>query len=135
MRQRAYADASALVKLLLQESGSDELRQYLSLDRELITSRVATVEVRRAIARSTTPDDAALAELWHRIGLMELDAEVAEAASQALPANLCSLDAIHLASALALRGDVGSVVTYDRRLAEAVRAAGMDVVSPGLYGV
>ncbi len=132
MRERAYIDASALVKLLLQESESDELRQYVSLDRELITSRIATVEVRRAIARSTTADDAALAQLWGRIGLMELDAQVAQAASQALPANLRSLDAIHLASALALREDVRSVVTYDRRLADAARAAGMDVVSPGI---
>ena len=132
MTERAYIDASALVKLLHQESGSEELRQYLSPDRELISSRVATVEVRRAIARSTVPADVALAELGGPVGLMELDAEIAHAAARASPANLRSLDAIHLASALALREDIGSVVTYDTRLAEAARAAGLEVVSPGI---
>jgi predicted nucleic acid-binding protein len=41
------------------------------------------------------------------------------------------LDAIHLATALALRDDLQSVVTYDKRLATAVAGYGIPVASPG----
>ena len=43
--------------------------------------------------------------------------------------HLRSLDAIHLATALIIGVDV--MVTYDDRLAEASRAAGLDVLAPG----
>lgn len=38
-----------------------------------------------------------------------------------------SLDAIHLASAMALGGDLAGLVTYDRRMAGAVRSVGLRV--------
>ncbi len=42
--------------------------------------------------------------------------------------SLRSLDALHLASAIAL--DVDAILTYDVRLGEAAEQAGMDVVAP-----
>lgn len=42
------------------------------------------------------------------------------------------LDAVHLASAIAIAVDV--LVTYDLRMAEAARAAGLVVIAPGREG-
>ena len=47
-----------------------------------------------------------------------------------LPAHLRSLDAIHLASALQLGTDLGSLVSYDQRMLDAARDLGIDVASP-----
>ena len=42
---------------------------------------------------------------------------------------LRSLDAIHLASALALAEDLEGIVTYDARLAEGAEALGLVVIA------
>ena len=43
---------------------------------------------------------------------------------------LRSLDAIHLATALSIRDDIGAFFTYDRRLAESAVDYGLPVASP-----
>ena len=48
------------------------------------------------------------------------------------PTLLRSLDALHLATALSVREEIGAFVTYDRSLAEAAKARGMAVLSPAL---
>ena len=55
---------------------------------------------------------------------------IAEAAAVLPPVNLRSLDAIHLAFALALGDELDAFVTYDARLADAARANGLPVVAP-----
>jgi len=47
-----------------------------------------------------------------------------------LPADLRSLDAIHLATVLQLGDDVGQLVTYDDRMAEAARQLGIKTARP-----
>ena len=42
-----------------------------------------------------------------------------------------SLDALHLAAALAVGSDLAGVVTYDTRMGAAARSLGLAVVSPG----
>jgi predicted nucleic acid-binding protein len=64
------------------------------------------------------------------VAFVELDAEVAELAGTLEPSVLRGLDAVHLASALAVGADIGMFVTYDNRLAEAAGAAGLDVRAP-----
>jgi predicted nucleic acid-binding protein len=46
------------------------------------------------------------------------------------PAALRTLDAIHLATAMALAPGLDAFVTYDDRLAEAARALGLPVIRP-----
>jgi hypothetical protein len=41
-----------------------------------------------------------------------------------------SLDAIHLAAALGLGGDLGAVVTYDASMSDAAQALGLPVIAP-----
>jgi uncharacterized protein len=132
-RTAVYLDASAIVKLLVDEPGSAELAAYLDVRPLFITSRIAEVEVRRAVARLgeaiSEPDrvDRVMAAL----ALVELDASLAFAAWRRSPPALRTLDAVHLATALELEPDLEAFVTYDRLLAEAASAAGIAVVSPG----
>ncbi len=128
-----YLDSSAVVKLIVDETGSGDLAAYLAGRPVCITSRISEVEVRRAVARSggsVDPErvDGVLGALITR----ELDASLASAAGRLAPPALRSLDAIHLATALDLVLDLEAFVTYDARLAEAAAAAGMATVSPGV---
>ena len=129
--RRPYVDSSALVKLVLREPESDALRDYLMAMPDPATSRIAVVEVHRAMGRYVgEPELAAIAAVWDRTVFIELDASVAESAGGIGPLALRSLDAIHLASALALADDLESFVTYDARLADAARLAGLTVMTP-----
>lgn len=61
---------------------------------------------------------------------MELDGATSESTARIGPSTLRSLDAIHLASALAVGPELEHLVTYDARLADAARVAGITVVAP-----
>ena len=64
------------------------------------------------------------------IDLIELNDDVLDAAGILMPGNrLRSLDAIHVASALIVPG-LQALLTYDDRMADAARAAGVTVRSP-----
>ena len=58
------------------------------------------------------------------VEVLDLDAGIAATAATVGPALLRSLDAIHLASAMALMPELDAFVTYDDRLAEAARNLG-----------
>ncbi len=124
----AYLDASALVKLAIDEPESKAVESFIDGFDEIVTSRVGLVETRRAVARSTgsdRPTDEPLAS----VGSIELDAAIAASAAILEPATLRTLDAIHLATALALY-HLDAFVTYDARSAEAARSLGLPVASP-----
>jgi len=65
------------------------------------------------------------------VRLADLDGEVARLAARIRPPRLRSLDTIHLPSAFLLGSSLRVFITYDQRLAEAARAAGLPVASPG----
>jgi len=128
---RVYLDASALVKLVITESESAPLRQFLSNDPLLISSRIAAVEVRRVAARQRERDTTAQVDmLLEGILFVEVDEAIALAAGTARPVSGRSLDAIHLASAQSVASEVTAVITYNLRLADAASAAGLTVVAP-----
>lgn len=125
-----YVDSSALVKLVMDESESVPLTRFLASGRPLSSSAIALVEVRRAAAR-VSPDKSAQAELILPIlELIHLTPTIVERAASLRPASLRSLDAIHIASALALSDALEALVTYDRRMAEAATSLGIPVASP-----
>ena len=85
----------------------------------------------RAIGRIAEPGDAAqVGIVLSGLQFIELGADTTELAGSLAPARLRSLDAIHLASALAVAPELDAFVTYDARLADAARAAGLEVVVP-----
>ena len=62
--------------------------------------------------------------------LVHIDEPLLDRAGEISRLGLRSLDAIHLATALAIGPDLAVLPTYDRRLAEAARGAGLLVDSP-----
>ncbi|MEX2211249.1 MAG: PIN domain-containing protein [Gaiellaceae bacterium] len=122
-----YLDSSALVKLVADEPESAAL-QVIVGGASLVSSEIARVEVARAARRHAAEDVGR--ELLDRLFEVELTAEILEAAAAAEPPELSSLDAIHLASALANSDGIDAFVAYDERLLAAAEAAGLAVASP-----
>ena len=129
-----YLDASALVKLAIREAETDALRDQLLGYATRATSRLAAVEVPRALVRRGSESVAlggdAVAAALEGIIVVELDEAIASVAASLEPASLRSLDAIHLATALAMGDELEALITYDDRLADAARAAGLAVIAP-----
>jgi predicted nucleic acid-binding protein len=129
----AYLDTSALVKLVLPEAESDPLAEALASWPQRASSCLAEVELVRAIRRATG-EERALAraeEVLAGLYLLAVDAEVLRLAALLEPLELRSLDALHLASALAVEEDLGAFIAYDHRLVEAARALRLPLVRPG----
>lgn len=130
MSGAAYADSSALVKLIRIETGTVELVRWIQDLDVIVTSEIADVEVRLAARRALGDRGGDAAEaLLANVQLVDLSAAVRTAAGRM--DHLRALDAIHLASALATAAVADHVICYDRRLGEAARAAGLRVESPG----
>jgi len=55
---------------------------------------------------------------------------IAPAAAQIGGTALRSLDAIHLATALSISGELGALITYDNRMISDGQAIGLPVFSP-----
>ncbi len=124
----AYVDASALVKLVVEEQDALALRRFLELFDEHTTSRIGIVETRRVLTRLNA-DPTTSDRIMGPIAPIELDAAIAATAAALQPPTLRTLDAIHLATALTLY-HVDVFVTYDRRQAETARSLGFSVASP-----
>jgi uncharacterized protein len=122
------------VKLATVEPESDALREHVAQYDAHLTSRIAAVEVARALARrgpeSVAVGSQPLSELLRSLQLVELDETVGLRAAALEPPTLRSLDAIHLASALVIGEELTAMITYDTRLASAARAVGVTVLAP-----
>lgn len=125
-----YVDTSAVVKLLLAEDESEALGDFLrAADTPLVTSRIGIVELRRVGRRGGANPDRADA-LAASLSVIELDATI-ERLAVVLDPDLRSLDALHLASALAVGDALSGFVCYDGRLNAAASREGLPVVAPG----
>jgi uncharacterized protein len=132
-----YLDASAVVKLVHAEPCTPELVDWLGdrPDTALVSSALVEVEVPRALQRHVPGALVGVPAVLARLHRIEIDATVRATAAAYADPSLRTLDAIHLATAhLVLTGSpkvLGAFVVYDRRLAEAARAAGLPVAAPG----
>ncbi len=133
----AYLDASAIVKLVRRETGSDGLREFLHTC-DLVASEVAVTEVLRAVMREASVVGQSTGELLERAlsAMEELVLIVAQTTTFVRAglldgAHLRSLDAIHIATAVEV-GGVDVFVTYDERQAAAARIAGFRTIAPGV---
>jgi hypothetical protein len=124
-----YLDTSATAKLLVEEAASRALVDFLrSASTPLVTSRIGIVELRRIGRRFEGGADRADA-LAASLTVVELDETVERHAIEIDP-SLRSLDAIHLATAIAAADSIDGFVCYDQRLAAAAQALGLAVVAP-----
>lgn len=135
-----YFDSSALVKLLVDEDGSDLAAQLWDGCDAALSSRLAYPEVRAALAaanRNHVLDNrglrSALAdweEFWAATRAVELTADVERRAGELAQRHaLRGADAVHLASALTVPRSQLVVAVWDRRLHVGAIAQGV-VVAP-----
>lgn len=134
-----YLDTSSLVKLYIAEEGSPLARTAVTGARLVATSAVAYVEARAAFARRRR--EHVLSSATHRRLVRALDTDwgrylrieasgalIHEAASLAERHCLRGYDAIHLASALLLKGRLPEPVVFsswDLTLQAAARREGL----------
>ena len=123
-----YVDTSALAALLIDQPESAALLDWLdSTAAELVSSDLLETELRRVAVREGL-DQADVTRLLAGVALAALDRAVYRGAGYLPMPYLRTLDALHLEAAIRL--DASAVLTYDRRLGEAARAAGLDVIAP-----
>jgi hypothetical protein len=127
-----YLDSSALVKLVLTESESRALIQWLAerADLALVSSALYRTEVPRAIWRA---DPSALPRSLRQmrgVDKVAVSTSILDSASVIPPQTLRSSDAVHLASALSIRRQLTAFVAYDKRLLAAAKDAGLPIASP-----
>jgi uncharacterized protein len=130
VERATYMDTSAIVKLAVREPESAALRRYLRRKRPLVTSALSRTEVARALL-PLGPDAVVRGEeVLRRIDVVRMNDQILRAAGSMLPLELRSLDAIHLATAVALGEDLARVCTYDGRMRAGAGALGLAVVAP-----
>lgn len=126
-----YADTSALVKLAVLEPESSALRAWATGGTvAMAASDLARTELLRAVRRAAPAAAGAARDVLSRLLLISATSDIFDAAARLDPVELRSLDAVHLASALALGDDLEGIVTYDERLGDAARALGLPVLAP-----
>jgi uncharacterized protein len=127
--ERAYLDSSALVKLVVLETESEALDRAAMTLASRISSELAVVEVQRRARQFGAAAEEKARVVLDGTQLRPIDTDILNRAAAIDPLGLRSLDAIHLATALAI-DDLDLFISYDERLNRAAAAAGLRVESP-----
>jgi predicted nucleic acid-binding protein len=127
-----YADTSAVIKLLADESHSRAFAAFYdsNADTEWVSSALLRIEVTRAVTRAMPALLPDARDLLSAFSYIAIDDDVVEGAMNEPDRGLRSLDAIHLATARILADDLSAVVSYDDRLLKAAADAGLGIASP-----
>ncbi len=127
----AYLDASAVVKLFKPEAESVRLAAALAGHELWVTSELVTVEAACVARRLGGQGMVAAAEsVVARIELIPCTEAIRKRAAASFSVALRALDAIHAASALAVREEIALAMVYDGDLGAALEAEGLTVASP-----
>lgn len=140
---RLYAESSAALAWLLGETAGEEVRQLLAGAEDVFTSVLMLVEVDRALIRAQVVEGlsegkavdrrrvlARASRHWH---LVQLHEEILDRAKRPFPGEpIRTLDALHLASVLAVRAVMPELVmlTLDSRIRSTSIDLGFDVLPP-----
>ena len=126
-----YLDSSAFVKVVVEEAESAALRGFLAAsDARRVSSALLRTEALRAVRHLGPEALANVREGLRRVELIAIDDRILDAAGMLEPRILRALDAIHLATALAIGDDLDAVVTYDERMVAAAGLIGVQAASP-----
>lgn len=125
-----YLDTSALVKLVVPEPESAALRAELARWNRRVSSALVRAELIRASVRVGTGARRLAERMLATLDLIAVDDAILDAAGRLRPAELRTLDAIHLASAQVLGSALGGLVAYDTRLLESAKAARLPTIVP-----
>ena len=127
-----YADTSAVIKLLVEESHSKAFAAFYDAraDAEWVSSALLRIELTRAVTRAMPALLPDARDLLLAFSFVAIDDDIVEAAMNEPDRGLRSLDAIHLATARLLGEDLDAIVSYDDRLLKAATDAGLAMASP-----
>jgi len=118
------------VKLPLREPEEHPLRVEMAEWDGYVSSALLAVEAIRTCTRHR-PEYGEDAKDWLvGVTLIPLADDLLDSAARFQPAGLRSLDAIHLATAISVRDDIGAFFTYDDRLAAGAKNHGLHVLAP-----
>jgi len=129
-----YVETSALLKRYVQEPESDDCQAILNVHSHRITSRITITETLINLRkRLSTAEFAIASKLFQSdinvFDVVEFDAELSFRAIEVATGNsLGTLDAIHLASALRVKGSQVAFLTYDKGLANCAKKNGLRVL-------
>jgi len=128
--QLLYLDSSAIVKLVVPEPETKALRELLRSWPDRVSSVVARIEVERVARRIGGGTVRRARSVLSRIPLVYLDEDIVQRAAALGPPELRTLDAIHLATAISLGGDLGALCAYDVRIGGAAVSKTIEVLAP-----
>lgn len=129
-----YLDTSSLVKLYVEETGSEKIKDIAYNATVISTSKVAYAEARAAFARKQKEDGFSITNLrkivedlnrdWESYFIIEItDGLIRSAGDIAEKHLLRGFDSIHLASAIILKDKTGSEIYFSSNDARLNRAA------------
>ena len=126
-----YLDSSAILKLILAETESKALINFLS--EETITSTISRVEVIRTLNRMYPLSVIKGKEILSNFLLTPMNPAILSSAEN-FPESITlrSLDAIQVATVIFLDKSVEGVVTYDKVMIKNAKELGIKVASPGM---
>ncbi len=127
-RSPVYLDASAAVKLVVEEVESAALATWLLRASDWVSSEILDVEVRCAVQRGA-PTLSPVDDLLRQVELLTFSPAVRRRAGQPFAPRQRALDAIHLATALSIDAPF-TLVSYDERQLAAADALGLQTASP-----
>jgi predicted nucleic acid-binding protein len=124
-----YLDTSAFLKLVVAEEESAAMRAWFAGNGPAWSSQALHTEALRAATRLGI-DHSLIEDALDAVSLVLPAGSTFLTAGTLSPAELRSLDALHLATALELGEDLEGLVTYDQRMAAGARALSIEVVEP-----
>lgn len=128
---RLFVDSSAILKAYLDEVDSASAGRAVAGAREVAASRIAQAQVTGRLLRDAAAHEhlQRFAVLWDEVAVVEIDEPLClHAARLVAQRGLRTLDAVHLASALAVADDDLVLASWDRRLWDAARDEGLAVL-------
>ena len=139
-----YLDSSALVKMYIQEPGTDVVHDLVLSSTACATSSIAYAETRAALARrhregiigtsEAAKIKSALLDDWQRFFVVPVSLAIAKLAGDLAESHaLRGMDAVHLATALWLKEQQPAPLTlaaWDTRLLQAASSVGLAVEGP-----
>ena len=136
----AYAESSAVLSWILSEAKGDAVRRALADAERVVSSTLTQVECARALSRAVglsrmvRGEELAALRLMDaaaaRWAVLEMSGKVLARARGAFPVEpVCTLDALHLATALLFRAALPDllVVSLDERVRANAEALGLPV--------
>jgi len=127
-----YADTSAVIKLLAEETHSRAFAAFYdeNTDAEWVSSVLLRIEVTRTVIRAVPALLPDARDLLSAFSCLAIDDDIVAGAMNEPDRGLRSQDAIHLATARVLGPDLDAIVSYDDRLLKAAQDAGLPAGSP-----